>query len=85
MSSDVVPSLVVVGIIIALLLAVLAVQLRLQRLKQAPPAAPSDELDPTTEALLEAIPFPAVAFGESMRRTYVNPAGGQSEGLVRRV
>ena len=44
-----------------------------------------DELDPTTEALLESIPMPAVVFGESLRQTYVNPSFVRSEDLVRRV
>mgnify|MGYP006981348191 CR=1 FL=1 len=44
-----------------------------------------DELDPTTEALLESIPMPAVVFGESLRQTYVNPSFVTSEDLVRRV
>lgn len=63
----------------------LGLVLFLRRLQRVPPPDPDAELDPTTEALLEAIPMPAVAFGESMRRTYVNSAATENQRLVRRV
>lgn len=83
------PQLAAILWAVAIFLAMIAVAggmtLVLHRLQRVPPADPQSELDPTTEALLEAIPMPAVAFGESMRRTYVNSAAEDSQGLVRRV
>lgn len=44
-----------------------------------------DDLDPTTEALLQILPLPAIVYGESLRRVYVNPAYHRHERAVREV
>ncbi len=75
--------LIAAGVFLSLLATAGLVILTMRRLERVPPTR--EKLDPTTEALLATIPMPAVVFGESMRRTYVNPAYEASQGLVRRV
>lgn len=83
MHSQVMAILIAAGIFLSLLATAGLVILLMRRLERVPPTR--EKLDPTTEALLATIPMPAVVFGESMRRTYVNPAYEASQGLVRRV
>ena len=85
MQSQSMAMLIALGVGLVLACLVLLVLVSRGRFASRPAARPVDELDPTTEALLESIPMPAVVFGESLRQTYVNPAFVSSEDLVRRV
>lgn len=85
MQSQSMAMLIALGVCLALACLVLLILVNRGRLTSRSAPRPVDELDPTTEALLESIPMPAVVFGESLRQTYVNPAFVSSEDLVRRV
>ena len=85
MQSQSMAMLIALGVGLALTCLVLLILVNRGRSASRLTVRSVDELDPTTEALLESIPMPAVVFGESLRQTYVNPSFVRSEDLVRRV
>lgn len=85
MQTQVTAIIIALGVFTALIVTAGVIVLVMRRLEQGPRRPDLDKLDATTEALLASIPMPAVVYGESLRRTFVNPASEDDVDLVRRV
>lgn len=85
MQTQVVAVVIALGVFAALIVVAALIVLLMRRLEEGPRTLDADKLDETTEALLASMPMPAVVYGESMRRTFVNDAYQDNTGLVRRV
>lgn len=85
MQSQVIAIIIATGVFTALIVVALLIVALIRRLEVGPRQSERERLDPTTEALLASIPMPAVVYGESLRRTFVNEAYGSNDVLVRRV
>lgn len=85
MQTQVVAVVIALGVFAALIVVAALIVLLMRRLEEGPRTLDADKLDETTQALLASMPMPAVVYGESMRRTFVNDAYQNNTGLVRRV